>query len=390
VAGAVPFGATGANEGASLVRLAHYPFLPEVRDAVRQAGPDLPTLLASPLYQGARTRARQRIEGALGEGFAAATILDERTALLELLSIPVARMAVVLLADATLIKRYAAAEAARARATLARDPDLEALPRAAAALGIPIEATEQGFRLHFSDYIRLAPTHNPEWKLIRRTVAAGFLLLAPAELARLCEEALARRITDELEAERGKPLPPEAKSALAPLMASLEPQLEEARANWSSGDFGPVQPQLFPPCIKEIFESLKRNENVPHHGRFAFATFLHTVGWNSEQILDYLSSTPNFDREKSRYQIEHVSGAKSVQAYTPPGCGTMQTNGVCPLAKRDNLCVRIKHPLSYYRSQLRQQQRDQERAAALAAATPNGPPGPPSAPSPPSDKVVTR
>ncbi|MCA1812207.1 MAG: hypothetical protein LC623_09395, partial [Halobacteriales archaeon] len=56
-------------------------------------------------------------------------------------------------------------------------------------------------------------------------------------------------------------------------------------------------------------------------------------------------------------------------AYTPPGCGTMQTNGVCPLAKRDGLCFRIKHPLSYYRSQLRSMQRDQERAAALAAKT---------------------
>ncbi|MEA3203136.1 MAG: primase large subunit [Thermoplasmata archaeon] len=359
---------------ADLVRLSFYPFLPEVRDAVREAGPDLPTLLASPLYLGARLRAKQRIEGALGVGFAAASVLDERSALLELLSIPVARMAAVMLGDKTLIQRYAAAEAARARATLARDPDPEALPRAAAALNIPAEATEQGFRLHFSDYIRLAPTHNPEWKLIRRSLDAGFMLLAPAELARLCEEALSRRIAEELDAERGKPLPKEATDALAPLVASLEPKLEEARANWTTGDFGPVQPQLFPPCIKEIFEGLKRNENVPHHGRFAFATFLHTVGWNAEQILDYLSSTPNFDREKSRYQIEHVSGEKSVQAYTPPGCGTMQTNGVCPLAKRDSLCARVKHPLSYYRSQLRAVQRDQERAAALAATAPPHPP----------------
>ncbi|HEX2065713.1 MAG TPA: DNA primase large subunit PriL [Candidatus Thermoplasmatota archaeon] len=356
----------GAAPSGELVRLAYYPFLPEVREAVREAGPGLDTLLASPLYEGARLRAMERIEGALGDGFPAAAIVDERSALLELLSIPVARMAAVLLGDLTLIKRYAAAEAARVRAALARDPDPEALPRAAAALGIPAEATGEGFRLHFSDYVRLAPTHNAGWKLILRSLDAGFLPLAHAELARLCEEALARRIAQELEAERTRPLPPEARQALAPLVARLEPKLEEARANWSTGDFGPVQPHLFPPCIKEVFEGLKRSENVPHHGRFAFATFLHTVGWNSEQILDYLSATPNFDREKSRYQIEHVSGAKSVQAYTPPGCATMQTNGVCPLAKRDSLCARVKHPLSYYRSQLRRQQRDQERAAASA------------------------
>ena len=85
-----------------LVRLAYYPFLPEVREAVREAGPDLGALLASPLYLGARLRAKERIEGALGEGFQAAQVLDERTALLELLSIPVARMAAVLLGDKTL------------------------------------------------------------------------------------------------------------------------------------------------------------------------------------------------------------------------------------------------------------------------------------------------
>lgn len=352
---------------ADLVRLAYYPFLPEVPDAVREAGPDMGAVLDSPLYQPVRLRAVERIEGALGEGFAAATLLDERAALLELLSVPVARMLAVALGDKVLVQRYAAAEAARARANLAKDPDPEAIPRAAAALGIPAELAEEGFRLHFSDYIRLAPTHLPEWKLIRRPVLAGHLALAPSEVARLCEEALQKRIVEELEAERGRPMPDAVKGALSPLVSLLEPKLEEARQSWSTGDFGPVQPQLFPPCIKEIFEALKRNENVPHHGRFAFATFLHTVGWNSEQILDYLSTTPNFDREKSRYQIEHVTGGKSVQAYTPPGCGTMQTNGICPLEKRDGLCFKIKHPLSHYRAQLRFRRQDEERAAQVLA-----------------------
>ena len=74
-----------------------------------------------------------------------------------------------------------------------------------------------------------------------------------------------------------------------------------------------------------------RRENVPHHGRFALATFLNTIGWGSEQILDYLSSTPNFDREKSRYQVEHVTGQKGVQAYTPPGCATIDMFAASPV-----------------------------------------------------------
>jgi DNA primase large subunit len=225
--------------------------------------------------------------------------------------------------------------------------------------------------MHFSAYIRLAPTHENAWKLIRRPVAKGYLWLDREDMARLVEEALKRKVQEELEAERGKPMPEAVVAALAPIVKALEPRLEEARENWSQGDFGPVQPQLFPPCIKEVFEALKRRENVPHHGRFALATFLNTIGWGSEQILDYLSATPNFDRDKSRYQIEHVTGQKGVGAYTPPGCATMQTNGVCPLDKRDAVCFTIKHPLSYYRKQLRRQQWKADRDAAAANPQPS-------------------
>jgi hypothetical protein len=48
----------------------------------------------------------------------------------------------------------------------------------------------------------------------------------------------------------------------------------------------------------------------------------------------------------------------------------MQTNGVCPLEKRDSVCFTIKHPLSYYRKGLRRQQWLADRDAARDAATP--------------------
>jgi DNA primase large subunit len=352
-----------------LVRLAHYPFLPEVREAVREAGPGLAELLASPLYSGSRARALERLEGALGAGIAPPRVGSEREALLELLSVPVARMVVADLGEKPLLQRYAAAEARLARDHVARDPDPEALPRAASALGIAAEPGNGGWAMHFSEYIRLAPLQEPEWKLIRRPVAAGTVTLAADEMARLVQEALARRIVQELEAEKSRPLPPEVAAALEPLEARLEPRLEEARKEWTSGDFGPVQPGLFPPCVKEIFGELSQGRNVPHHGRFAFATFLHTIGWNAEQIMDYLSATPNFDREKSRYQIEHVTGQKGVESYMVPNCSTMQTNGVCPLDKRDGVCARIKNPLGYYRVRLKLQRREE----AAKAPPPAGP-----------------
>jgi DNA primase large subunit len=360
------------TETSTLVRLAYYPFLPEVRSAVRELDADLQDVLASPLYAAVRARAVERVEGALGDGFPPPRVTDASGALAELLSVPVARMLTVALGERQLVRLYAQAEARRAHDTLAADPDPEALPRAAAAVGVALAPDGDGFRMHFADYLKAAPA-DPQWKLVLRTVDRGQVRVGRKDGARLVQEALARRIEQELEAERGKPLPAPVLDSLEPLIEKVTPRLDAAKESWTTGDFGPVQPGLFPPCIKEIVAALGRRENVPHHGRFALATFLNTIGWGSEQILDYLSSTPNFDREKSRYQVEHVTGQKGVQAYTPPGCATMQTNGVCPLDKRDSVCFQVKHPLSYYRKGLRRQAWLEQRAAAAAAPPPAQP-----------------
>lgn len=342
-----------AASSASLVRLAYYPFLPEVRDAVREAGADLDAVLRSPLYEATRRRAVERVEGALADGFPAPRVTDDRGALHELLSVPVARMLCVALGEKMLVTRYANAESRRTAEALTGDADPEAIDRCAQAVALPLLPWDGGWRLHVSEYLLAAPLQEEDWKLIRRTVDRGHVIVDRPQAIRLVQEALRRRIANELEAERSKPLPEPVRQALAPLLTTLMPRLEEARESWTTGDFGPVQPGLFPPCIKELFAAMGRAEMVPHHGRFAFATFLGTIGWNSEQIMDYMSTLPNFDREKSRYQIEHVTGQRGVDKYTPPGCATMQTNGVCPLDKRDGLCLKIKHPLSYYRAKLR-------------------------------------
>lgn len=346
-----------------LVRLAHYPFLQEARQAVRDAGIGVDDVLSSALYEGVRRRAVERVKAAMGAVLPPANVVDDRSALLELLAHPVARMLVVACGERTLLTKYAELEAGQVQQALQKDH--ASLPEILAALEIPAVEEVTAWRLHVTDYLRLAPSQ-PDWKLVTKSVARGHVSLATNDLVRLVREALASRIAGELAAESERPFPSDLRKTLGPQLDQLAKPLEEAREAWTQGDFGPVQPQLFPPCIKEIFDGLRRGENAAHHARFAFATFLHTVGWNAEQILDYLSATPNFDREKSRYQIQHVSGEKGVEAYTPPSCATLQTHGVCPLAKRDGLCHKIKHPLSYYRAQLRFAQKDIARAAQLA------------------------
>lgn len=350
---------------ADLVRLAYYPFLPEVRDAVREVGPALPDLLTAPRHEGIRQRAMARIRGALEDRrIPAMTILDERSALNELLSVPLARMLCALVGDRALIHRYAAAEAIRLQETL--DNDHASRAPIAKHLGVRVDHEIDGMRMHFSDYLAVAPLHEAEWKLIVRPVTRGWVPLSGPDLSRLCREALEKRIQSELEEETQKPFPEEVKAAFAEYLEQLKPELEKARATWNTGDFGPVQTHLFPPCIEHIFGQMKDGEMITHHARFAIASFLATIGMTADDIIDYFRAIPNFDPEKSRYQVTHIAGEQGVEKYTPPGCATMQTNGVCPLEKRDRLCAKIKHPLSYYRARLRFQKEDQEKAAGQA------------------------
>lgn len=350
---------------ADLVRLAYYPFLPEVRDAVRELGPDVPTLLGSRLYAGPRRRGLHRVEGALADGFAPAAVTDERSALLELLSVPVARMLAVLSGDKWLIRRYAHAEAVRLEDTLGRDEENGALPRAAEALGVAVRRDGAGWQIHFSDYLGVAPAREPAWKLVVQPLDRGWVALDDAQVARLCREALGRRIEAELVAEAARPQPPMVREALAPLLESLGPKIAEAREKFDDGDFGPVRRELFPPCILDLFQQMIDGKMVPHHGRFAMASFLATIGMDAQAILEFFREIPNFDPEKSRYQIEHIAGERSVESYTPPGCAWMQTNGVCPLEKRDALCFKIKHPLSYYRARIRFDKEAEARGKAM-------------------------
>jgi DNA primase large subunit len=275
-------------------------------------------------------------------------------------------MLCVLLGDRALISRYAAAEANKLDETLSKD--LESIPTVLEALKVPIVREASQWRIHFSDYLRFAPTHETEWKMVLRPMRAGWIPMDDKSVARLCRAALEQRIIADLEEEKKHPIHDAVREAMQPYVDELAPKLAEAREHWQTGDFGPINRTAFPPCTQQLFEDMKNGKMIPHHGRFAIASFLGKIGMTAGDVLEYFKEIPNFDAEKSRYQIEHVLGDRGVEGYTPPGCGWMQTNGVCPLEKRDNLCFKIKHPLSYYRARQRFIKQDEEKAKHMIAA----------------------
>ncbi|MBS3778292.1 MAG: DNA primase regulatory subunit PriL, partial [Candidatus Thermoplasmatota archaeon] len=103
-----------------------------------------------------------------------------------------------------------------------------------------------------------------------------------------------------------------------------------------------------PPCIKGILAEVQAGENVPHMGRFALVSFLNALKLTTQDIIDLFNTAPDFDEEKSRYQIDHITGEGSSTSYKPPGCDKLKTYGLCPSEEIDEICKKTIHPLSYY------------------------------------------
>jgi DNA primase large subunit len=111
-------------------------------------------------------------------------------------------------------------------------------------------------------------------------------------------------------------------------------------------DFGQVEEGAFPPCLQALVGAITAGTNLPHAGRFAIVAFLHNIGMKPPQIMEIFARAPDFDPEKTRYQVEHICGRSGTE-YTAPSCATLRTTGFC--VNRDSTCERVNHPLSYYR-----------------------------------------
>jgi len=107
-----------------------------------------------------------------------------------------------------------------------------------------------------------------------------------------------------------------------------------------------IDDKATPKCISHIMSLVNRNE-ANHNARFILATFLIGIGLKEEEILKVFSKSPKYDENKTRYQVEFLTGKKGTTKYTCPGCETIKSYGLC---KAD---CRVKHPQQYYRRNAR-------------------------------------
>jgi DNA primase large subunit len=313
--------------------LAKYPFLKEAQEWVAGRTGTLEQFLETNYGNVAARNGKQRVLDAIsGEGSSGGRQRFDPEH--EVFSYALARILVSCTKDRALIDRLTRFEAARAWGFL-QEEDAAKRSYVAGSIGIDPDTRE----LPVIEYVELVPQlREDRWRLVNREVSKGMVKLEEDDL----EELIRERIRHLLQRQLPLSVPGQVCETLSPLVADITSSYQATIMR----DFGEVEEGAFPPCLQALASAITAGTNLPHAGRFALTAFLHNIGMNPVQIMEIFARAPDFDPEKTRYQVEHISGRGGTE-YTAPSCATLRTTGFC--VKKDSLCGRVNHPLSYYR-----------------------------------------
>ncbi len=317
-----------------LIKISHYPFLSEAKEWVKNRGINIEEIIEDIIYERARRRGLERVKQAMIEGIVKDTpLINEIDCEMEIYSYAIARMIAVAFENDYVLRRYALAEAKGAYEKM-KEENEEILSEILKEFKIE----QIDGKIHFSDYLKNAPTWDSKWKLVNREMSKGYVKLKKQEIARILQEAISKKIYHELAYMH---TPPEIKKIFGEEINSLKNKIsfkKEFKKEKSISDF--------PPCISSVISSINAGKNVPHVARFTLVAFLNEIGMSEKEMLAIFSKSPDFNEEKALYQIHHITGKISSTVYAVPKCSTIRTWGFC---FPDEKCRGIFHPLTYYR-----------------------------------------
>jgi len=329
--------------------LSHFPFLKKAQDTIRSRFASLGTLLGTPKGEALVSHAVTRIQDAVTSKKARVPeVCDSPED--EIAAYALARIIASCVNDKQLIDRLTRYEAERAYYFLVNEEEWNSryvqdegeYSRLWTAISDELGIRITRDRMPVPDYVELvAPLHDDRYRLINRQVVKGFVTINKNERYELLRErtrVLLRR-----------DLPHRVPKGICELLAPRAAEIKKAYQEQMLRQFGKVEESAFPPCMQALITALAAGTNLTHAGRFSLTAFLHNIGLDTAGIAELYARSPDFDIEKTMYQVEHITGRGGPSTeYTTPACAAMQTTGLC--VHRDPLCERVSHPLSYYKA----------------------------------------
>jgi len=323
----------------------HYPFLPRARKYVSGLELDFESL---PALLEIRERAKKRVSST----FMLESALSQeprKVYEIEIASYALAVLYVAGISDPALTERFALFEAQKVNTYLRRERNSELLLEISKAFNWGVKKNDDGsLSVHVSKFLENSTRgrlhHDSKWKLVNRNMEKGWVHVTPVELARLLQEDVKNQIEQSAKQKLGK-IPEQIQQDIDKLKAEFlkrKPQFEEV--------FQVIKAQEseYPPCITAMMKRTSQGQHLSHVERFTLVTYLLHQGISVDTIVYMFSQVPDFKEDKTRYQVEHLSGVRmGKEPYVPYNCASLQTHGICS-KPTDPICRTIRNPLSYH------------------------------------------
>jgi len=327
--------------------LAKYPVLPETRTFFESFTVEELDHLAD--------ATKKRVLEAIERGEKG--VLPRKDAVEDLLTFGLARVLVITIGEPWLLRRWALAEAARMERYL--HTEVTPLKELVLKSLLNVEEVDEfmtkkvgedyKYRVHFIEYLKLnRELSGPEWRLVNRVVAGGYVYLREAEAIRLFRQRAYQMLSsvENVPKVTIKQLPPKLQEAAEDVMR----ELLKLRSSYVY-ETATAPSEDWPPCMTAI---RARIAEASHRELFTITAYMINKGYSMEQILALISERPDFNERVARYQVEHIAGLRGSRTrYRPPSCQTMKSLGLC--VEDVKLCPKwIRNPLEFRKPKDRQ------------------------------------
>ena len=314
------------------------------RRFIANLGLDFDTITS---LQEIRDRAKQRVSST----FLTEDDFSEKTGKfyqVEIASYALAILYLAGIAEPILTEKFALFEAQKVNAHLRQENNSKILFEIAKAFNWIVEKKGDFLFVHFAKFLETSTRgrlhHNSKWKLVNRIMEKGLVQVSPRELARLLQEDVKNQIEKSAKQELGN-VPEQIQHDIDELKADFlkrKPQFESVVQAIKA------QQSDYPPCIVALMKRATEGKHLSHVERFTLVTYLLRQGISVDTIVQMFSNVSDFKEDKTRYQVEHLSGVRmGKEPYMPYNCASLQTHGICS-GPADRICATIRNPLSYH------------------------------------------
>ncbi|MFQ5710193.1 MAG: hypothetical protein ACE5GD_00285 [Candidatus Geothermarchaeales archaeon] len=327
-----------------------YPFTEEAREYIRLNAPSLEEFVREELNHVVEytfNRLKTEIEGPRKEVRRARG--EEWTKEYETLFYPLAFAIVKATGNGAIQRVFADRESKKALSHLRVEEagNVVHIGRSTFNLRLNYLEDEGKYLLQLMDYLSVSSRFGGgRWKLSNSYVKDGWVYLDHRRACRIIAEYVKRRILMKMGEEGAIPdLFLNYSEKLIEFFRGLK-RYEEVLVE--DRDWGEkIDLSDLPPCIRHVYDVAVRGGDLSHMARFSLVTFLSNVGYGVDEIVRVFSGAPDFSPQKTRYQVEHITGMRGGRKkYKIPSCSKMRTFNLCMPGEG---CRRIKHPMHYLR-----------------------------------------